>query len=335
MKDYYQILGVARGAGEAEIKKSYRRLARQYHPDMNKGDKRSEERFKEISEAYSVLSDPEKRKQYDMFGGAPFGAGGGAGGAGGQGGFGGFRWEQDPSGGFKFYRSAGDSKTGGGFEAPFGDLGDVFAELFNMGGVKRGRQKWASDERRATTDDRRPKKGTDTYTDLEIDFLEAIHGTEARFDIRRGNRSEHITVKIPAGVDNGSKVRITGKGHPGTGGGEAGDLYINIKVRPHPIFWREGADIYTEVPISIYEAVLGATVDVPTLDGHAKMKIPAGTAGGQKFRLNGKGAPILGKKSCGDQYALVQIVPPKKMDEKTRQLMEQLARDGAYNPREA
>lgn len=330
MKDYYQVLGVARGASNDEIRKSYRRLARQYHPDMNKGDKRAEEKFKEISEAYSVLSDAEKRKQYDMFGGAPFGAGGGTGRAGGQGGAGGFRWEQDPSGGFKFYRSAGGGESGGGFEAPFGDLGDVFAELFNMGGVKRGRQRW--DEAGGRKQEAR--KGQDTYTDLEIDFLEAIHGTETRFDIRRGNRSEHIKVKIPAGVDNGSKVRIAGKGHPGTGGGEEGDLYINIKVKPHPIFWREGADIYTELPISIYEAVLGAEVTVPTLDGHAKMKVPEGTPSGQKFRLKGKGAPILGKKGAGDQFVIVQIVPPKKLAEKFRQAIFEMAQKEPYNPRE-
>jgi DnaJ-class molecular chaperone len=344
MKDYYQILGVARGADEAEIKKAYRRLARQYHPDMNKGDKKSEERFKEISEAYSILSDPEKKKQYDMFGGAPFGA---AGGGAGQGGFGGVRWEQAPGGGFKFYTSA-DGSGGERFEGfpggagDMGDLGDIFSELFNMGGVKRGRQRWQGGEedvrgtryggRGATGGE--PRKGGDTFTDMEIDFLEAVHGTETRIAIKRGDRTEKLTVKIPAGVDNGSKVRVTGKGHAGVNGGEAGDLYIVIKVRPHPIFWREDADIYTEVPISIYEAVLGATVEVPTLDGHADMKVPGGTVSGQKFRLKGKGAPVLGKRGAGDEYVIVQIVPPKKLDGKTRQLMEDLARENPYNPRE-
>jgi len=338
MKDYYQLLGVARGADEAELKKAYRRLARQYHPDMNKGDKKSEERFKEISEAYSILSDPEKKKQYDMFGGAPFGAGGGGAG---QGGFGGVRWEQAPGGGYKFYTNTDES--GGeqfeGFPGGAGDLGDVFSELFNMGGVKRGKQRWSGGEQRATGHGRRamsdePQKGGDTFTDFEIDFLEAIHGTDARMAIKRGDKTEKLTVKIPAGVDNGSKVRVAGKGHAGINGGEPGDLYINIKVRPHPIFWREDADIYTEVPISIYESVLGATVEVPTLDGHADMKVPGGTVSGQKFRLKGKGAPILGKKITGDEYVIVQIVPPKKLDGKTRQLMEDLARENPYNPRE-
>lgn len=334
MKDYYQTLGVARGADESEIKKAYRRLARQYHPDMNKGDKKSEERFKEVSEAYSVLSDPEKKKQYDMFGGSPFGQGGGAGGAGG---FGGVRWEQEPGGGFKFYRSARPEDPedgpfpGGG---NFGDLGDIFGDLFNMGGVKRGRRGWSPQDASREAENE-PRKGSDTYADLEIDFIEALRGTEARLAIRRGDKTEKITVKIPAGVDNGSKVRISGKGHPGVHSGSAGDLYINVKVKPNATFWREGSDLYTEVPISIYESVLGAPVNVPTIDGHASMKIPAGTESGQKFRLKGKGAPHLGKKGVGDQYVIVQIVPPKSLDTKTRQSFEELARDNGYNPRES
>ncbi|MBI2974350.1 MAG: DnaJ domain-containing protein [Deltaproteobacteria bacterium] len=235
MKDYYQILGISRGAAEADIKKAYRRLARQYHPDMNKGEKKAEERFKEISEAYSVLSDSEKRKQYDAFGSAPFG------------------------GGFRYYTSADESGGEEGFPGGAGDLGDIFSELFNIGGVKR-KPKWGF----TGGESRESRKGGDIYADLEIDFLEAVYGLDTRLAIKRGDRTEKITVKIPAGVDNGSKVRVSGKGHPGARGGEDGDLYINIKVKPHPIFWREGADIYTEVPISVYEAVLGATIEVPT-----------------------------------------------------------------------
>ncbi len=332
MKDYYQTLGVARGADEAEIKKAYRRLARQYHPDMNKGDKKAEEKFKEISEAYSVLSDKEKRKQYEMFGQAPFGGQPGP-----EGGFGGFKWEQQPGGGFKFYRNVNPDDMEGG-AGNYGDVGDIFSELFNMGGVKRPRPNWQDEEdlgpmygggRR-----QEPRKGTDSYTTLEVDFMEAIEGTEARFEIKHGNKTEKITVKIPAGVDNGSKVRIAGKGQPGGNGGENGDLFISIRVRPHPLFWREDADVYTEVPISIYEAVIGSSIEVPTLDGHAKMKVPECTESGQKFRLKGKGAPILGKKGTGDEYVVVKIVPPKKLDAKTRQLFEQLARESAYDPRE-
>jgi DnaJ-class molecular chaperone len=320
MKDYYQTLGISRDAAEADIKKAYRRLARQYHPDMNKGDKKAEERFKDISEAYSVLSDSEKRKQYNMFGSATFGGGGG-------GGFGGRKWEQSPGGGFRYYTSAGES--GGGEEGVpggVGDLGDIFSELFNIGGIKR-KPRWGFEGEGSS------KKGGDTYTNFEIDFLEAIYGTEARLAIKHGDKTEKITVKIPAGVDNGSKVRIAGKGHPGIKSGGNGDLYINIMVRPHPIFWREGADIYTEVPISVYEAVLGATIEVPTLEGHANMKVPSGTSGGQKFRLKGRGAPFLGKKGTGDQYVIVQIVPPKKISDKAKEYFKELSQDESYDPR--
>lgn len=329
MKDYYQTLGVARGASDAEIKKAYRRLARQYHPDMNKGEKKSEDRFKEISEAYSILSDPEKKKQYDMFGNAPFGGQGG-----GEGGFGGVRWEQSPGGGFKFYSNADGGPGPEGFPGGMGDMGDIFSELFNMGGVKRQKARWSDyAEQPGRGRKYEAKKGGDTFTNLEIDFMEAIQGTEARLQIKHGDGTENLTVKIPAGVDNGSKVRVAGKGQHGFAGGESGDLFINIKVRPHPLFWREDADIYTEVPISIYEATLGSSIDVPTLDGHAHMKVPELTEGGQKFRLKGKGAPILGKKGTGDQYVVVKIVPPKKLDVKTRQTLEELARERAYNPR--
>lgn len=328
MKDYYQILGLARGAADADIKKAYRRLARQYHPDMNKGDKKAEERFKEISEAYSILSDPEKRRQYDMFGNAPFGGGGG------QGGFGGVKWEQDQDGGFRFYTSANGEDIEG-FPGG-GGIGDIFAELFNMGGIKRPRANWSGYAEQPGRGKREePVRGGDTYTSLEIDFMEAIRGTEARLHIKRGDRTEKITVKIPAGVDNGSKVRIAGKGNPGALGGPNGDLYINIKVRPHPMFWREDADIYTEVPISIYEAVLGSTIEVPTLDGHANMKVPEGTESGQKFRLKGKGAPVLGKKGTGDLYVIVKIVPPRRLKPETKETLEMLARTDAYNPRAA
>lgn len=336
MKDYYQTLGVSRQATPEEIKKAYRRLARQYHPDMNKGDKKAEERFKDISEAYSVLSEADKRKQYDMFGGTPFG-GGGAGGGAGQGGFKGYRWEQAPKGGFKFYRDAEGEEEGESFDfggADLGNLGDVFADLFNMGGLKKGKQKWSYGGAQPGENRYEAKTGIDTYTTLEIDFMEAVYGTEARLQIKRSDKTEKITVKIPAGVDNGSKVRIAGKGEAGRFGGKDGDLYINIKVKPHPMFWREGADIYTEVPISVYESILGATIEVPTLDGHANMKVPSSTESGQKFRLKGKGAPIVGKRGTGDQYVMVKIVPPKKLDEKTRQVYEQLSRDSNYNPRE-
>lgn len=291
MKDYYQILGISRDATPDEIKKAYRRLAKQYHPDMNKGDKKAEERFKEISEAYGVLSNSEKKKQYDMFG------------AGAEPGFKGWeKWE------------------GHGFEG-VGDIGDIFSELFNLGGVRRrARPTWTWGAEEA------PRKGRDAYLNVEIDFTDAIRGTVVKIKVGGGT----LSVKIPPGVDNGSRVRVAGKGEEGEGGGEQGDLYLNIRVRPHELFWREGSDTYVEVPISIYEAVLGAGIDVPTLEGHASMKVPAGTESGQKFRLKGKGAPILGKKGVGDQYVVIRIVPPKKLDDLSRKMIEELALHNQY-----
>lgn len=313
MKDYYQILGVGRGASEGEIKKAYRRLAKQYHPDVNK-DKQAEEKFKEISEAYGVLSDSKKRKQYDTFGSAPFGGGGAGAGAGGGAGPGGFRWE---------FRQGGQP----GFDfGEAGGLGDIFEELFQMGGMRRAGGRSRRGFQQAEPDV--SKRGGDIQSDLEVDFLEACEGTTRKVQIRRNGRSENLTVKIPAGVETGSKVRLAGKGESGVHGGESGDLFLNISVKPHPIFWREGSDIYCETPISIYEAVLGAGIVVPTLEGSATMKIPPKTASGQKFRLKGKGV------KGADQYVIVQIVPPTKLDKETENLFQELAEKHPYNPRD-
>lgn len=303
-KDYYQILGLSRNASEEEIKKAYRRLAKQYHPDVNK-NKEAEEKFKEISQAYNVLSDPKQKKQYDMFGAAGFGEGAGFG-------------QQGPGQGFDFSEMFGGS-----------NLGDLFGELFQMGGMRsRGRT-----GRRSTAQE--PVAGKDIHTPLEIDFVEAVHGSSREIRIDRGMGRENLSVKIPAGVDNGSKVRLAGKGEAGQFGGKSGDLYLDIRVRPHPVFWREGSDIYCEVPITIYEATLGAIIPVPTLEGSAQMKIPPGTASGQKFRLKGKGAPDLEHKgNVGDEYVIVQIVPPKKLDAELESLLQKWCQEKPYNPRE-
>ena len=311
MKDFYQMLGVPRNATADEIKKAYRRLAKKYHPDVTKGDKASEEKFKEISEAYNTLSDPEQRKKYDFFSQ--------------QAGPGGFQWEAPP--GFDFRQYQGQTPGG------FGDLGDLFSELFEMGGIRRGgaRREWGQAAGGET-----PVNGRDTFTEIEISFNEAVEGTERSISIKRGDKVERLTVKIPAGVDNGSKVRVTGKGQPGFGGGRSGDLFLHIRVTPHPSFWREDADIYTEAPITIYDAVLGGSVEVPTLEGHAKMKIPSGTESGQKFRLGGKGAPVLGKKGKrGDQYVIVKIVPPKDPPGDVKKMLLELSEKYPYDPRKS
>ncbi len=322
MKDYYQILGVPRNASQDDIKKAYRRLAKKYHPDLTKGDKSTEDKFKEISEAYNVLSDAEQRKKYDMFG---------AGGPGSGSGFGGFDWGQaggGAPGGGAYYKSRQNINP-----ENFGDLGDLFSELFNMGGIRQGPKNGRKQAYHQAYQEQ-AVSGQDTFTNIEISFDEAINGSKRVISIKRGDKVERITVKIPAGVDNGSKVRVSGKGQPGFGGGKPGDLYLHIQVSPHPDFWREDADIYTEVPITIYDAVLGASVEVPTIEGHSKMKIPAGTAGGQKFRIKNKGAPILGKKSKrGDQYVIVKIVPPKDVSGEMKKTLSQLAEKFPYDPR--
>lgn len=339
MKDYYQILGVPRSATDDEIKKSYRRLAKQYHPDVNKGSKAAEEKFKDISESYNVLSDPKQRKQYDMFGqagpgfdpGQWAGQGGAPGGAGWPGGAG--AWSSDD--GVHYTYSTGNA-------GDMGDLGDIFGDLFGLGGFRRGargrpggssraRPRWSPDDAGYTAG--MPVDGGDVSATVEIDFMAAVHGTQQALSIQRGGKTEKIQVKIPAGVDNGSRVRIAGKGNPGQNEGKTGDLYLIIQVKPHPEFWREGADIYIDVPITIYTATLGGSIEVPTLSGSAKMKIPSGTHSGQRFRLPGKGAPILGKKGTGDQYAVIQIAPPSPVDPQVKSALEGLAESHPYTPK--
>lgn len=304
MKDFYQVLGVPRNASADEIRKAYRRLAKQYHPDVNKGDTKAEERFKEISEAYNVLSDAKQRKQYDMFSGA-YGGGARPGGV---------RWE---------------AGSGQNANADFGELGDLFSELFNMGGVRRGARQQAWGEKRA----QETVNGQDTYADVDVGFEEAIDGTERKLQIKRGDKVERITVKIPAGVDSGSKVRVAGKGQPGFGGGKSGDLYLHVRVNPHKKFWREGADLFVEVPITIYQAVLGDQIEVPTLKGVKHLKVHAGTEGGKKFRIGGQGAPILGKRGKrGDLYVLIRVVPPKKIPSALKKAVEELSKEFPYEP---
>ncbi|MCE9625499.1 MAG: DnaJ domain-containing protein [Deltaproteobacteria bacterium] len=326
-KDYYQILGVSSTAGDDEIKKAYRKLAKQHHPDVNKGDKGSEDKFKDISAAYDTLSDKKKREEYDMM--RKYGGMGG----------GGFRPNADsytyrgrPGGGFE--NSTFTGPGGENVQYEFNDLGDIFGDLFGMGGVKQpgrgGGKTFGGGKGRAA-----PIRGADRTYSMEIDFLDSVRGTTTKISLDAGGKMEKINVKIPPGVKTGSKIRLAGKGEPSSNQGPAGDLYIEIKVRPHPYFTREDDDILLQVPVALGEAVNGATIEVPTVDGSKlKMKIPAGTQGGQKFRLKGKGVPHRDGSGTGDQYVVVQIELPPKLDEESRNLIEEFSKRNPYQPRE-
>ena len=312
-KDYYKILGVSKGASDDELKKAFRRLAKKYHPDLHPNDKTAEARFKEANEAYGILSDAEKRKRYDLgeqvtFEGFPGGGPGGPGGFGGQ-------------GGFDFTE----------FSSNLGGMEDIFGDLF--GGNRGGRRGVNI-----------PRQGRDIEYSLQVDFMHAVKGTEVEVTVKRGARSEKLKVRIPPGIHDNSRVRVAGKGGHGSGGGPPGDLYILTNVKPHPYFKRKGNDIYLDVPITVGEAMLGAEVEVPTIEGATTIKIPPGTQGGGKLRIRGRGAPQptprRGQKKQGDQYVVLKIALPckdgragKKPDKETRELIEEFERINPYEPR--
>lgn len=363
--DYYQVLGVDRQAATPDIKKAYRKLARKYHPDLNPGDKSAEAKFKEIQEAYSVLSDPKKRSQYDQFGFAgDHPPGGGAG--------------PFPGGGFEGF----DFSDGGS-----GNFRDFFENIFGGGAAASARAGAVA-----------PDRGEDLMYAMTLGFEDAVKGVQTKIQLTRqascgvchgtGGRSggrtrtcptcggsgrgfvqkgfmkfsspcpacggrgtvrgddcgdcggrgsvqrtEVIQVRIPAGVDAGSKVRIAEKGNAGRNGGPSGDLFITIDVAPHALFKREGTNVFLRVPVTVPEATLGAKIDVPTIEGRATIRIPPGTKSGQKFRLRGRGVPVLGGSGRGDEYVEVAIVPPPFDDQRVRELMKELEKIDGRNPR--
>ncbi len=303
-QDYYSVLGLRRNASDKEIKQAYRRLARQYHPDVNPGDTAAEQQFKEISEAYSVLSNPESRKKYDRFGHQAFATGFDSAFASGGGFTGGY---------------TGNLKDFFGGRASFEGLGSIFEEFW--GG---GRQRTQHT----------PVSGQDLEHSVDISFEEAMRGTTTPVQVlRRAGGLERLQVKIPPGVDTGSKVRVAGKGEPGRYSGPPGDLYIAIRVRPHAYFVRQDNDILCEVPVTLAEALLGAKIEVPTIDGKATMTLPAGTQNGRRFRLRGKGAPALQSGGRGDHYVTVHVVLPEKLDARSRELLEEFAARNPLQPR--
>ena len=371
--DYYELLGVPRKANAKDIRTAFRKLARKYHPDLNPGDKSSEEKFKQLQEAYDVLSDTKKRQMYDQYGfysdSIPPGAyGAGAGGA-------------DPGVNFDFggFDFGGGGTTAGGGNASFRDL---FSQFF--GGRSRGA---AMDEA--------AEAGADLEYQIEIEFWDAVrgavkklqitrldacdtcHGTGAigtpqtcttcngsgtiqqaagkmRFNVPctrcggtgklrtacktcggegRIRRTETIDVRIPAGVAAGGRVRVSGKGNSGTMGASAGDLYLAVEVKPHLFFERRGNDLYTKIPVSVPEASLGAKIEVPTIDGRSLVRIPPGTNSGKTLRLKEKGVPSARNGARGDQYVEIQVVVPQPTDERVRNLMKELETVAPEDPR--
>ena len=302
VKDYYNILSVTKSASDEEIKRAYRKLAMKYHPDRNPNKKEAEERFKEINEAYAVLSDKEKRKQYDTFGAEGFQQ----------------RFSQeDIFRGFDFDEILSNLFGGRGRrESKFGGRGGFdFGDFF-------GRQGGYQDPGRMS------QRGEDVIYELAISLEEAASGGEKRISYRKNGRIEEVSVKIPRGIRSGKKLRLAGKGMEGRNGGPPGDLYLQISVREHPFFSREGDDLIVEREISFSEAVLGTTVEVPTLEGMKKVKIPPGTQSHTKMRLKGVGMPRFQGDGKGDEYVKVIVKVPKKVSEKNRGLIQELAKEG-------
>jgi curved DNA-binding protein len=300
-RDYYNILGVNKNASQEEIKRAYRKLAMKYHPDKNPNRKEAEERFKEINEAYAVLSDKEKRKQYDTFGAE------------------GFRQrftQEDIFRGFDMEeilsslfggRGKRESRSGGrgGF-----DFGDIFGQTAyqDMG--------------------RMAQKGEDILYELTISLEESAFGGEKRISYRKNGKIEEVSVKIPRGIPPGKKLRLAGKGMEGRNGGTPGDLYLQINIKEHPFFIREGDNLIVDKEINFSDAVMGTTVEVPTLEGKKIVKVPPGTQSHTKMRLKGLGIPHFQGEGRGDEYVKVIVKVPKKLTEKSRKLIEELAKEG-------
>lgn len=311
MKDLYNILGLSKTASTSEIKKKYRTLAKKLHPDRNPDDEKVSKRFKEVSAAYSVLSDKDQRARYDR---GEIDASGAERGPFGGGGFRGFEEA------FKGARQGrGQGRAAFRFE---GAGADIFSELFGFGrgGNSQGKRKAR----------RSPLKGKDAEYSLTIPFLDAVKGTRSKVKLRNGKT---LNVTIPAGVKEGQRIRLAKQGQKGFAGGPAGDAMIEIKIKPHPYFDRSGDDILVEVPITLDEAVLGAKISVPTISGAVKVKVPKGSSSGRKLRLKGKGVKT-GKKS-GDQYVILKIVVPEKSNPELEGFLKEWRRKHGYNARDS
>jgi len=322
-RDYYEVLGVARNVSQDEIKKAHRRLVRQYHPDANKSNPRAEEQFKEVQEAYDALSDPQKRANYDQFGHDAVGAQPGAGA--GVDPFEAFRRAAATRGGHRGSRQAGPNVSAEDF-----DIGDVFEQFFGGGGARSGAAAGPGSSQRARVRARpEPPPSADLEHTITLSFEQAARGTTLPLQISRDGRVETIDIKIPPGVKDGSRIRIRGRGHQTDGA--PGDLYIITRVAPHPYFRREDLDIYLDLPISVYEAVLGTKIEVPTIDGPVTLTIPPGTSSGSKLRIRGRGIERTGQR--GDQFVMPKVIVPKHLADDDRKLVESLAKKHPLNPR--
>jgi curved DNA-binding protein len=321
-KDYYKVLGIEKNASDKEIKQAFRKLARKYHPDVNPGDIGAEQKFKEINEAHEVISDPEKRRKYDQLGAnwkqyeqyqRP-GAGGRPGGFGG----GGVHVEfEGGAGGFSDF-----------FKTFFGgaDVEDLFGQSGQSGfrGQRPGGRRARGPEGFGQPP---PQPGRDVSAQLEVSLEEAYNGTVKRLNLD-GNT---IDVRIQKGVKDGSRIRVTGKGEPGASG--PGNLYLDVKMRPHHIYRRDGDDLYVNVPVTFSEAALGADIEVPTMSGKLGVKVPAGSQNGRLLRLKGKGMPRLKGEGAGDLFAKLVVVIPKTLSEREQELVKELASLADTNPR--
>ncbi len=340
-QDYYDLLGIKKGVDEKEIKKAYRRLARKYHPDLNPGDKGAEKKFKEINEAYEILSDSKKKAEYDQFGKTDFSGGGGFNGFGSQG-FGGSEdMYSDFSDLFRHFRQEDQVIRGDDLSTRI----DISLEEAYQGVTKQIRL-----SRAVSCKSCRGTGAEASQTCPSCKGAGSIKQSRGMFRMSqpcpscngsgkvvtrvcnacRGNgstvKAETIKVKIPPGADTGSRVKLKGMGGAGMKGGPAGNLFIELTVTPHPLFKREGNHLYVDVPITIGEAVLGGKIKVPTLDGSVTMTLPQGTDSGKKFRLKGKGIPNRQTGKAGDEYAIINIVVPKKINEKTKEALEEIGK---------
>ena len=327
-RDYYQVLGVSKDATEKELKHAYRKLARKHHPDVNPGDLGAEQKFKELNEAYEVLSDQDKRSKYDRLGA---------------------NWKQ-----YENYARAQPGGPGGGFRVEFesgGGVGDfrIFskrssaaASISTTSSVRRGA---ASRRRRGSGRGARAQRGFGGHGqapptrpgqtfqgELTITLDEAYHGTRKRLSIEGDSGVESIDVRIPPGVKAGSKIRVSGKGER-LQGSSAGDLYLSVRMQAHPVYKTKDDDLYVDVPVTFAEAALGAEIEVPTLSGKSRVKVPAGSQAGRLLRLRGKGMPHLKGDGHGDLFAKLLIVVPKELSQRERELMKELSEIRGENPR--